>query len=851
MATGLPRVTIQPTRDLSFRVPPRGGNGVAAILVNARKGPIEEPVYVGSESEYLRVFCPDETISVSDDEAHHSAIAFLSEGAGLYAVRPLRTGAAHASIKVGSSGGNLGSGIENSSATSGLQHISSTVNPTEPSPGYDIPDSKEGDVMTVLAKTAGEWGNNISVEFEDTDDPNLDLPTLTTAKEIPTNLYRFSLSITTGSPAKTIANRFPLGTAVRVAQGELTNPLAEATSASNVTSNQYYYDSNTGAFTYYVSASGSISLDILATATISGTTTTLQYNTVGDTAQEFNVPTGLTVSSVAYTEDGSTTSSELNPDTTPTAGEYNQSGSVLTVHPAASSANGTIAVVTSGSATTEVTSAVLNALDEDSSAGLGLDLPTGTVIEDIDRIALSGIAVDLTMKSINDITPGTNTINFPTGMGTLDGTEGIIGNVLTRNAEQIGPTLRFNLETSRTLAGATIYVKYRANADKARARTLVVRYEGPDDGEPMEVERFIVSPYQNLRDGYGRSAFGEDSTAASRYIIVHMKPSNFTLPPITNTATRDVPVLQRSLTQGTDGTGTAPTGAGKMSGEVEGALEDTNNIQFSYLLDGGEEGLHDKLQSIAAARRDCLAVLSATGGAGRDQGVPSTATTASDLKGGLNQNSSFSAMYSPYVEIHDKFNDRALFVPPDGYAGAIMARTVRRYKPWTAPAGQNYARLDNIRGLAHRYSESQAGNLYDRNINPIIFKPGQGFVIYGQKTTQTRASALDRINVRFLLNEVLTNVKGFLDGYLFTENDIATRASILTQVNGYMDRVRAGRGVTAYQTVCDETNNTPEDIDSNTLNVAIVMQPTRATEYINLLGVLTRTGATFTETLAQ
>ena len=841
MAVGLPRVTIQPTRDLSFRVPPRGGNGVAAILVNARKGPIEEPVYVGSESEYLRVFCPDETISVSDDEAHHSAISFLSEGAGLYAVRPRPSGinAAHASIKVAATGGNLGSGLKNNSNDSGIPHTD----------GFDpMAYTSAGDIMTIMAKTAGEWGNNISVAFEDTEDPTLDLPTLTIAKEVPTNLYRFSFDPpSTALQAPT--PRFPLGTVVRVAQGDTANLFEDTGQTNPTTSGQYNYDSN-GAVHYQVSDDSiNIDIDILTTSTIMGTgderTTTLLYNVKNATAQSFYVPLGLTIHSVTHTP-MSGNAELFTSGTGNTAGQYELTSGTLTMTLTSPSHTGTVTIETRDTASEKVTSATLNATASDTTAfGLGLaDTAPNAVIEDIDRISLlAENAADLTIKSVGVHPVHDQRINFPANTGDLNN----IKTIFTRN--NIGPTLSFNLEQRDNLAGATIYVKYRINEDKSRARTLVVRYEGPDDDAPMEVERFIVSPYQNLRDGYGRSTFAEDSTAASRYIILHMSANhNNNLPPITDSS---LPVLQRSLTQGVDGM--APTGESKMDSDVEAALMDTNNLQFSYLLDGGEEGLHDSLQKIATERKDCIAVLSATGGAGRDQGIPSTsaATTAPDLKGGLGKNSSFSAMYSPYIEIHDKFNDRALFVPPDGYAGAIMARTVRRYKPWTAPAGQNYARLDNIRGLAHRYSESQAGNLYDRNINPIIFKPGQGFVIYGQKTTQTRASALDRINVRFLLNEVLTNVKGFLDGYLFTENDIATRVSILTQINGYMDRVRAGRGVTTYQTVCDETNNTPEDIDANTLNVAIVMQPTRATEYINLLGVLTRTGATFTETLAQ
>ena len=309
---------------------------------------------------------------------------------------------------------------------------------------------------------------------------------------------------------------------------------------------------------------------------------------------------------------------------------------------------------------------------------------------------------------------------------------------------------------------------------------------------------------------------------------------------------------ERTLSQGADGNGLEGRGKLSDSGDLYEKLVDVDNYGFSYIMDGGEDGIRGTLAKIAEERKDCVAVLSANPD-GDGVAATGTATTAAALKGGEGTKNSFAAMYSPHVEIYDKFNDRNLIVPPDGFAAAVMARTARNNRPWTAPAGSDYGSLRSfpIVSLAHRYSEKLAGNLYDRSINPIIFKPGEGHLIFGQKTTQLRPSALDRLNVRLLMNETLTRIKGFLTTVVFKENDIQTRSVIRTRVGSYMARVQAGRGVYSYQVVCDETNNLPEDIDSNVLNVWVMMKPRKTSEYVNLLGVLTPTGASFSEAQGQ
>ena len=135
--------------------------------------------------------------------------------------------------------------------------------------------------------------------------------------------------------------------------------------------------------------------------------------------------------------------------------------------------------------------------------------------------------------------------------------------------------------------------------------------------------------------------------------------------------------------------------------------------------------------------------------------------------------------------------------------------------------------------------------LYENGINPIKFEPGRGIKIWGQKTLLARPSSLDRLNVRLLLITLYPAVKEALQDFLFEINDDSTRAIATAILTSYFDNIKARRGVYAFSVVCDDTNNSPEDIDNYRMNVDIYLQPVKSIEYIPFSFIITRTGVDF------
>jgi hypothetical protein len=175
-----------------------------------------------------------------------------------------------------------------------------------------------------------------------------------------------------------------------------------------------------------------------------------------------------------------------------------------------------------------------------------------------------------------------------------------------------------------------------------------------------------------------------------------------------------------------------------------------------------------------------------------------------------------------------------------------MARGDNIANPWDAPAGIDRGTL-SVLDARKVWSMDDIGKLYDKNLNTTRFIRGTGHVMWGQKTAQLKRSALDRINVRRNLLYIENNIEPALLPFVFENNTDKTRLRIFTIVDEFLAGVQAGGGLTAYQVVCDTTNNTPTVIDSNQLNVDIYVQPVRAAEFIQFTTVVTRSGVSFSE----
>ena len=208
-------------------------------------------------------------------------------------------------------------------------------------------------------------------------------------------------------------------------------------------------------------------------------------------------------------------------------------------------------------------------------------------------------------------------------------------------------------------------------------------------------------------------------------------------------------------------------------------------------------------------------------------------------------NNSYAAAYYPWLLATDPATGKAAWCPPSTFIPGVYAYNDRVGEPWFAPAGLNRGSLPTVIRTQRTLTKADRDTLYEDKVNPIISFPGSGVVVFGQKTLQTKASALDRINVRRLL----INIKQFLDqqsgNVVFEQNTQATRNNFLAIVNPYLESVQQRQGLYAFKVVMDESINTPAVIDRNELVGQIYLQPTKTAEFVILNFNVQPTGASF------
>jgi phage tail sheath protein FI len=218
----------------------------------------------------------------------------------------------------------------------------------------------------------------------------------------------------------------------------------------------------------------------------------------------------------------------------------------------------------------------------------------------------------------------------------------------------------------------------------------------------------------------------------------------------------------------------------------------------------------------------------------------STATNSA-----ANINSSYAATYWPWLQTLDPGTGQLAWVPASAMIPAVYAFNDSVSEPWFAPAGINRGGLDTVVRAERKLTQSQRNDLYVGNVNPIATFPGTGVVVYGQKTLQKKASALDRVNVRRLLIALKSYISQVANNLVFEQNTIATRNQFLSQVNPYLESVQQRQGLYAFRVIMDDSNNTPDVIDRNQLIGQIYLQPTKTAEFIYLDFNILPTGATF------
>ena len=282
-------------------------------------------------------------------------------------------------------------------------------------------------------------------------------------------------------------------------------------------------------------------------------------------------------------------------------------------------------------------------------------------------------------------------------------------------------------------------------------------------------------------------------------------------------------------------------------------LEDEDTVALDIIFTAGMSGRADHVTVVnditatAVARKDCIAVASPArsdivGVASPATMVTNTMDTAKTMTFG-----SYLVVDNNFLKVYDKYNDKYIMIPAASSTAGIMAATDNNAAPWVSPAGTRRGNYLGITSLAYSPTKAQRDTLYKANINPIANIPGQGILLYGDKTHLSRPSAFDRINVRRLFVALEKSIGEFAKASLFELNDEFTRAEFVNNVEPLLREVKGRRGLTDFKVVCDETNNTASVIDRNEFVATIFIKPARSINYITLNFVATRTGADFEE----
>lgn len=277
------------------------------------------------------------------------------------------------------------------------------------------------------------------------------------------------------------------------------------------------------------------------------------------------------------------------------------------------------------------------------------------------------------------------------------------------------------------------------------------------------------------------------------------------------------------------------------------------DVDISLILTGkttGSQLPNYLIDNIAEVRKDCVVFVSPA----KEDVVGKTGSAAADAvvatRNGI-RSTSYAVMDSGYKYMYDRYNDVYRWVPLNGDIAGLCARSDTTNDPWWSPAGVNRGQIKNLVRLAYNPSQADRDTLYKVGVNPVVTFPGQGTILYGDKTLLSKPSAFDRINVRRLFIVLEKAVARASRTTLFEFNDAFTRSQFKNIITPFLRDVQGRRGITDFLVVCDETNNTAEVIDRNEFVGDIYIKPARSINFIQLNFVAVRSGVAFSEVVGQ
>ena len=391
-----------------------------------------------------------------------------------------------------------------------------------------------------------------------------------------------------------------------------------------------------------------------------------------------------------------------------------------------------------------------------------------------------------------------------------------------------------------------VAAKFKSNAND-EMHIAIIDEDGLITGTANTViERYAnVSKATNAKGESGQSIYWVDVLYNSSKWVYGLGQNNATWGVAANAshAFAGENINGISFVQGVDAT---PT-----DGNVQIAYQQfasSENVDISLVMTAGHSStVAANTISIADGRRDCVTFVSPAL-ANVQAADPVTAIT--NFRNSLTS-TSFAVLDSGWKYQYDKYNDIYRYIPLNGDIAGLCARTDVDRDPWFSPAGFNRGQLRNVVKLAFNPNQAQRDTLYKAGVNPVVSFPGEGTVLFGDKTLLSRPSAFDRINVRRLFIVLEKAISRAAKASLFEFNDEFTRAQFINLVEPFLRLVQGRRGIYDFRVVCDETNNNPEVVDRNEFIGDIYIKPAKAINYIQLNFVAVRTGVAFDEIVGR
>jgi hypothetical protein len=404
--------------------------------------------------------------------------------------------------------------------------------------------------------------------------------------------------------------------------------------------------------------------------------------------------------------------------------------------------------------------------------------------------------------------------------------------------------------------GTSSYVANKGGAND-EVHIVVVDEDGLWSGTAGTIlEKYsFLSKASDAKDDFGNSNYYKNVVSTkSQYVwwVSHPAAANLSSGTAWGTAANassfktTTANIEFSLSNGMDGS----VGSSQITSGWD-LFKNPESIDVSLLVTGtGNSTIATYvITNVAETRKDCVAFVSPTKASVVDN-AGSEASAAVTYRDSLTS-SSYAVIDSGYKYQYDKYNDVYRWIPLNGDIAGLCVRTDSERDPWFSPGGMNRGQIKNVIKLAWNPTKTERDTLYQKGVNPVVSFPGEGTVLYGDKTMLTKPSAFDRINVRRLFITLEKAISRAARFSLFEFNDQFTRAQFVALVEPYLRDVQGRRGITDFRVVCDDTNNTAEVIDRNEFVGDIYIKPARSINFIQLNFVAVRTGVSFNEVVGS